>query len=170
MKNWTRNKIAITRSWDGLELGKEHHIELQLQILEDVLDIRFQAPFYNDPPPKAPAGSLNGLWEYEVVEVFIAHGETYTELEFGPHGHYLLLKLEGVRNLVVGELPLNYTSFLENDGWKGEAQVKLSDLPAFPWTFNAFAIHGVHSRVYKAAFPPGGAEPDFHRLDSFKPF
>ena len=32
-----------------------------------------------------------GLWDYEVVELFLLNSDTeeYLELEFGPHGHYL---------------------------------------------------------------------------------
>lgn len=52
-------------------------------------------------------GSLDGLWDYEVVEVFfLGRAERYFELEMSPHGHYLALKLQGARNIVEKEVKL----------------------------------------------------------------
>ena len=52
---------------------------------------KVQAKFYNDARPDAQPGYLMGLWDYEVVELFLLNSQTeeYLELEFGPHGHYL---------------------------------------------------------------------------------
>ena len=60
-------------------------------------------------PPPGPAGSTDELWNHEVVEVFImGRAERYLEIEMSPHGHYLALKLQGARNIVTKEIPLDY--------------------------------------------------------------
>lgn len=53
--------------------------------------MKVQARFYDDTRPDADPGYLMGLWDYEVVELFLLNSQTeeYLELEFGPHGHYL---------------------------------------------------------------------------------
>ncbi len=52
------------------------------------------------------------LWEYEVVEAFFATKVDgvwrYLEVEFSPHGHHLVLLLNGVRNAIKHSLPIQY--------------------------------------------------------------
>ena len=85
----------VSQTWDGARCTPEEEIACTLQCTDDTLIFEFQAPFHNDPPPPdSSPQSLWGLWDFEVVELFLvgADGE-YLEAEFGPHGHHLLLWL-----------------------------------------------------------------------------
>jgi hypothetical protein len=159
----------ITHTWNGHNIPPTDAIDISLERLSEGLFVHVHAPFYNNPPPLVPAGSCEGLWEYEVVELFLANGENYTELELGPHGHYLLLRLKGVRKAHERGLKINFESYISGDNWHGEAKIPWDYLPPEPWHMNAYAIHGVGSeRRYLALYGIPEIEPDFHQLDCFK--
>ncbi len=144
-----------------------------LEATEGALEVTVDAPFHGDPAPPGAPGPTPGLWEYEVVEVFIAGGEraeSYLEVEMSPHGHHLALRLEGVRKPVAEGLPLDYTARIEHEGrrWSGVARVPLDWLPPPPHRVNAFALHGQGSaRRYLAWRSLPGDEPDFHQPRRF---
>ncbi|HND30647.1 MAG TPA: hypothetical protein PLA94_11640 [Myxococcota bacterium] len=92
--------------------------------------------------------------------------QRYLELELGPHGHYLLLQLDGVRRRAGPPLSLDYRAEIQGDRWTGTALVPLACLPNPIVAYNTFAIHG-RPRVYLAHHPVGGERPDFHRIDNF---
>ena len=102
-----------------------------------------KAKFFNDPAPKEPTGSLMGLWDYEVAEVFFLNQSTqkYLELEFGPHGHYLGLKFQGSRNQIEKDAVINfeYNSIISDGFWTGLAEVPLE---LFPEDFDSFNCYG----------------------------
>ena len=98
------------------------------------------------------------------------------ELEFGPHGHYLILLLDGVRNCVKQGLELTlYDVEIDRAAskWKGRAKIPKEYLPPeFADKMNVYGIHesannGDKRRVYKALYPVPGDEPDFHRIQHF---
>jgi hypothetical protein len=166
--------------------------------------IAVDAPFYDDPKPHATAtgchhlahepthhtdgkGCLNfdGLWNFEVVEVFIkGRLDKYVEIEMGPHGHYLLLTCDGYRQCFRrGIEPIAYSAHIEGSRWTGRLVCPLhllpppSEIPSAPFSFNAYAIHNRadSERVYCIAFPPKTATgeyatPDFHKLELFEHF
>lgn len=134
---------------------------------EERWEIRVDAPLHGDPLPPGPAGPTAELWEYEVVELFLAGpGERYLEIELGPGGHHLVLRLEGNRQVVEERLPMDFQVRMSDHRWMGRAWVPTGWLPPGPWRTNAYAIHGVGSqRRYLAAFPVPGEAPDFHRLE-----
>ena len=82
------HRWTITKTWDGRPVEQEAQVELRMRLNPDGdATIWIDAPYHNDPAPSAPPGSLWGLWEFEVVEVFIVgDGGRYLEAEFGPHG------------------------------------------------------------------------------------
>lgn len=144
----------------------------------DALVIRVDAPFFDDPPPAAPVGATDRLWEHEVCEVFIADdGERYLEVELSPHGHHLVLELNGVRRVVRSQLPISYSARIDagpnrSARFSGLARVPWQYLPAAPRRVNAYAIHGpAQQRCYHAHSAPneGGHVADFHQLGSFVP-
>jgi hypothetical protein len=117
---------------------------------------------------------LDGLWEYEVVELFIAgHNGEYVELELGPHGHSLLLRFAGVRQRARTGVPPTTTHLWGRvDGvvpaWWAEAVIPAAWLPPQPWRANAFAIHGnADQRRYLLAHRLPGVQPDFHQPQLF---
>lgn len=160
--------FRIERRWDGAPAGVA--IDFTLARIGDQLHLSVEAPLSGVPPPAAPAGRLWRLWEHEVFELFIAGpGEGYLELELGPHGHYLALRLDPVRVIVEDELPLaEQRAWIEGAHWHAEAALAWNELPPGPHRFNAYAILGHPARRHLALFPPGGSAPDFHRLEAFQ--
>jgi len=164
-------KLTLAHQWDGQLVSASEHVHLVLGEWDGGLEIRVDAPGPSDPAPPGPAGPCWGLWEHEVVEVFVAgEGMSYTEIELGPHGHHLVLRLEGIRKVVQRELPLDYTVSSAEGRWQGVARLDRDLLPRGPHRMNAYAIRGeAGARRYLAWQPLPGAEPDFHQLSCFAP-
>jgi hypothetical protein len=163
--------MIIAATWDGLPIPPEQQVQLSLERGRDVLTMRVDAPFYQDPPPPHPAGPCPELWNYEVVELFIAHGLQYTEIELAPRGQHWVLQLQGIRQPIAEGLAIAYAAEIVGSRWHGVAQVPVALVPPEPWTWNAYAIHGQGiQRRYLSAHAVPGAEPDFHRLHCFAPW
>ncbi|PKL75183.1 MAG: hypothetical protein CVV27_16705 [Candidatus Melainabacteria bacterium HGW-Melainabacteria-1] len=167
---------TIHRTWNGHALPASEQIRFEIERRPKGLLIDFEAPFYDDPAPLAPVGPTDGLWEHEVFELFIAcqtaEGalETYTEIELGPYGHYLVLCLAGRRQAVSKLHELRYKVYRSPGRWMGTALIPWELLPPSPWNYNAYAIHGQGAtRTYQACFPVPGQAPDFHQLQYFQP-
>jgi hypothetical protein len=163
-------KLRIEQTWDGKALGPEEAVEVEFFLVREHLVVLVDSYFFGDKAPIASRGSTDRLWEYEVVELFLAGGGSrYLEIELGPHGHYLTLQLEGVRQVVDRDLPMEYEAEISGRRWRGVARVPVSYLPPGVNKANAYAIHGEdEERRYLAAFPLPGHAPDFHQLDSFR--
>ena len=164
-------QIAVNKTWDGQPVAADAQVALRVQWCGDVLEIRVDAPYYADTVPSGAPGPTDGLWGYEVVELFLVGSPgahcPYTEIELGPHGHHLVLQLEGVRNPVQTCLPIDYVATTEGARWLGIARVPAALLPNIA-TYNAYAISGERdARRYLAAHAVPGPAPDFHRLGFF---
>jgi len=173
-------ELPIEHDFRGQLLPEAERSVVQLSRNAKELLIRVSAPFFGDAAPAAAVGPTDRLWEHEVVEVFIADdAEHYLEVELSPHGHYLVLELNGVRRVVRSLLPIDYAARIEGAGttrsgrFIGEARVPLAYLPVPARRVNAYAIHGpALQRCYCAHSAPngqGGDVADFHRLGSFVP-
>ena len=166
-------KLTIHKSWDGHPAPASGVTHLTLSAEPLGLRIDVDAPFHDDPAPPGPAGPSWGLWDYEVVELFILGlDDRYTEIELGPHGHHLVLQLHGARNTITRELPLDFSARIhrgaDGDRWTGTARIDRALLPLAPHRLNAYAIHGGGgARRYLARTPVPGPGPDFHRLQYF---
>lgn len=164
----------IARTWDNKPVT---HDPVHLTLTSDPagLHLAVAAPFFRSPPsPPLPPGPCPQLWDYEVVEAFFMNDkDQYLEVELCPHGHHLVLVLNGRRNIVQEQLALAYDCEIQGNGWRGRAVIPASYLPPSPTRFNAFAIHGDgDKRVYEALYPATSDEhsmPDFHRLEYFQP-
>lgn len=176
-------RLVLKQTWQGHPIGPEEQVSLELATAPgNQLRIRVRAPFHDDPPPPAPRGPTIGLWEHEVVELFVLGASPspdappeYTEIELGPHGHHLVLQLRGVRQVTEKLLPLQYETHRDDSdsgaAWRGEALLDRALLPPPPHRFNAYAIHGQgqgDARRYLALHAVPGDGPDFHRLTYFK--
>jgi len=163
-------EVCVERTWDGL--AADVQVRMRLDLGAEVLRIDVDAPFHDDPPPEGPPGSTDRLWEHEVVELFLVdrtgRSPRYTEIELGPHGHYLVLRLDGVRAPVEVGAEIGWETRRSGGRWTGEAVVPRVLLPAALTHFNAYAIFGEgEARTYLAATPVPGPAPDFHRLEHF---
>lgn len=163
--------LEIAHTWDGVPVGADERVSLELRFDAATLEVRVDAPFHGDPAPPAPPGSLDGLWEFEVVELFLlGEDRRYLELEFGPFGHYLVLELGGPRQVRRRGLPLVFASERDAGRWTGCASVPTGLLPPSLRAANAYAMHGQGvGRRHLACHPVPGVEPDFHQLECFGP-
>jgi len=166
-----RTRLVIDRTWDGEAIGADECVSLALELGDAALVLDVEAPFHGDPAPPAAPGSCDRLWEFEVAELFLlGEDQHYLEIELGPFGHYLVLTLQGPRGLVGQGLQLGYQVSRSAGRWHGHAVVPTGYLPPALRACNAYAMHGAAAeRRHLAAHPPGGSEPDFHRLESFEP-
>ena len=164
-------KLRIDKSWDGVPLPAGEQVAVYVSADGTGLVVDVVAPFFGDPPPPGPPGPTWALWEHEVVELFLlGAGDRYLELELGPFGHHLLLRLEGRRNIVEKLLPLDVVTTRGPTHWTATARLPAALIPAGPHRVNATAIHGQGAgRRFSAAAAMPGAQPDFHRLDCFVP-
>ena len=162
-------RLEIASTWDGLPARPDERVHLTLSATPAALRIAVDAPFHGDPPPPGAPGPCWRLWEHEVVELFVVGpDEHYTEVELSPHGHHLLLRLEGTRQVVEKMLPMDFSADIHGARWQGVALLPWDCLPPAPRRGNAFAIHGCGtSRRHLAASPLPGPQPDFHQLDRF---
>lgn len=164
-------RLRVDHTWDGRAIERPAGAAA-LEAALDGLRVRIDAAFHADPPPPAPPGLLDGLWEFEVFEVFLSGEDgTYTELEFGPHGHLLGLAFDGVRQRRGAPFDLQ-AEFRPpaNGGWGVDALVPWDRLPGGWLRGNAHAIHGVGAaRRHASAAGGAGDRPDFHRLDLHLP-
>ena len=164
-------RLVVGSTWDGEPVAADEAATVTLGDGGSHLVIDVVAPWYGDPPPSGRPGATPALWEHEVVELFLlGEGERYVEVELGPHGHHLVLQLQGRRNVVQSGLPLPFVCARSEGLWVGTARLPRALIPPGPHRLNAFAIHGLGAqRRYLACHPPGGDAPDFHRLESFAP-
>ena len=164
------NRFEIAKTWDGHQIQPAERVKIAYQVTASGdVDVEFDSPFYGDPAPDASPGPVWGLWDFEVVELFLVGADgTYSELEFGPHGHHLVLTLAGPREIVRRELPMEYRVERAGDRWRGHARIAAAWMPSSIVRFNAFAIHGQGpARRYLAHGALPGPKPDFHQPDRF---
>jgi hypothetical protein len=166
--------LHIASTWDGEAATAAERCAVDLTASERGWLISVDAAFHGDPPPPGPPGSLDGLWRFEAVELFVAADDgggpavEYTELEVSPHGHFLVLRFAGVRRRSAVIDPLSVNCRIAGDRWRGRVELARAALPPPPWRANAFAMRGQgRARRYLAATPLPGAKPDFHQPDLF---
>ncbi len=160
---------TIRSLWNGEPAAEAEHVRISASIEERELRVRVQGPFHGDPKPAEPPGRSPGLWEHEVVELFlVGPAREYLEIELGPHGHYLALLLAAPRRVVRDDLEIRYQATRRRGRFQGDASVPVVYLPGPPERWNAFAIHGSGAaRRCLAAHPLPGPRPDFHQIDRF---
>lgn len=161
----------IDQDWEGTCLDKADRTRLDLTRVEDGIRMRIDAPFHNDPKPDAGVGWTEGLWNHEVVELFVAGPERYLEVEVGPWGHHLALAFEGVRQRTEERLELEaFPVWRRGSRWGATLQIPLAWIPKGPVGANAFAAHGPpDDRRYVVAHTLPGDRPDFHQPSRFPP-
>jgi hypothetical protein len=92
--------IQFGSAWDGKAstIPSPYYAEFTLSATNGDLQVNFDSPFFGDPAPPFEKGKVEGLHDYEVVELFISgfpYGSDekdvpYLEIQLGPHGHYFI--------------------------------------------------------------------------------
>lgn len=163
--------LQIRRRWDGTPAPHAEHASVALTLTDESLLVTVDAPFEGDPAPEHPRGATPGLWEHEVVELFVQGPDgRYTEIELGPHGHHLVLRLTGVRVVADQGHAVVWQPEVDGTRFSGTARVPRTLLPPLPWRGNATAIRGTGERRRhdSAVFLPG-TQPDFHQPSVWLP-
>ncbi|CAF1344059.1 unnamed protein product [Adineta steineri] len=173
-------QFSIKTLWNSKPITDHRPVQITLSTTNDKdhLSIEIDAPFFNDPAPISKSLAPTPypeLWNYEVVELFFLASTTkhYLELEFSPHGYYLVLLLNDRRKIMKQMLPLHYYEVERPspDRWISRAHIPRSLFPAHIDQFNAYAIHGQDDqRTYESLYPAtiDSEKPDFHRLELFQ--
>jgi hypothetical protein len=160
--------LVVAHRWDGAPLP-DVCAWVWLSAARDALEVEAGMPHSGAPRiPDAPRGArVDGLWEYDVVECFVAGVDgRYFELELGAGGHYLALAFDAPRrrssDFAHESLAVDWESGPE--GWRARCRIPRAWLPEPIAGINAFAIAGGEFAVHA---PVGGDQPDFHRPHAF---
>ena len=163
--------FVVKNMWDGSPCGDERlHAEVWITKATAGLNVRVHATVLDGQKvPDAPVDSrFDGLWEYDVVELFFAGEDgTYSEIEIGAGGHYLVLAFDGVRQLsndFAGREFDHRHGGATPGTWQTQMTIPWDALPAKIAKMNAFAIMG---GTHLALSPVPGTEPDFHQPGTF---
>jgi hypothetical protein len=160
--------LEIAHRWDGAPL-RGLHARVLLSADRDGLWI--EAAMAHQHPariPDAPRGArVEGLWEYDVVECFVAGADgRYLEVELGAGGHHLALAFDAPRRRVndyaCEALAIDWQR--DDAAWRSRCRVPRAWIPEPVTRANAFAIAGGEFAVHA---PVGGSQPDFHRPRAF---
>ncbi len=135
------------------------------------MHILVEAPLLHEQrvPVDVPIGTrVEGLWEYDVVELFlVGPGHRYLEIELGAGGHFLVLAFDRIRHRSNGYEDLK--PFLShhkttNKTWVSEIVLPTNLLPDNIRALNAFVFAAGQYLAY-SALP--GDKPDFHQPDFY---
>jgi hypothetical protein len=131
--------------------------------------------------PELPVGESQwGLWDWDVVEVFVAPGGLarrlpYYEFQASPLGQHFELEVLEPRRRVNRDfrsgLRAGATQF--PGGWRAWLEIPLAALgyTGMPLIGGCFSITGpTGGREYRSLFQAPTAHPDFHLPDQFQLF
>jgi hypothetical protein len=166
--------LTVASNWGGSAVAERDVTTVRVaEATGGGLIVEIDAPFRGDAAPASLPGPTDRLYEFEVVELFLAaaeHPERYLEVELSPHGHHFVLRFEGVRNAAEKALQIPYTARIEGERWRGAAFLAAELLPPGECTANAFALSGpAGARRHSLAHPLPGARPNFHQPEAYPP-
>jgi hypothetical protein len=163
--------LNITRMWNGDPCDDASlHAEAWVMGKQNGLEVRVHAPLRDGRsiPPAPRDTRVDGLWEYDVVELFFAGADgTYTEVELGPGGHYLVLSFDDVRhrsNAYEGREFDHRNASTTPGTWQSVIQLPWDVLPKHIAGMNGFVSAGGHHLAWS---PVPGATPDFHQPSAY---
>jgi hypothetical protein len=167
-----RLTLPIERYWDGAPCPHAHlHGRVELAARDDGLEVTASLP--HQPAPRIPASPRGArvadLWEYDVVECFLAGaGGRYLEVELGAGGHFLVLSFSAPRVLSDAHeaLALRVDFASDAHGWRSRVVLGPELVPGPLVALNAFVIAGAAHLAYA---PLPGSAPDFHQPARFPP-
>jgi hypothetical protein len=162
--------LPIERGWDGAPCADARlHGRVELSACDVGLELVASLPHQAVPRiPAEPRGArVADLWEYDVVECFLAMaGGRYLEVELGAGGHFLVLSFSAprVRSDAHEGLALAIDFASDARGWRSRVRIERALLPAPIVALDAFVIAG---GAHLAFAPLPGRTPDFHQPARF---
>lgn len=163
--------LRIDRLWDGTPSPDDRlWAEVLVAQAGDGLQLRVEAPMLHEQNvPDAPVGSrVEGLWEYDVVELFlVGPGHRYLEIELGAGGHFLALGFDSIRHRSDAYerfAPLLRYEKTSQKTWVSSVTIPWKMVPENLRALNAFAITAGQFLAYS---PVPGEQPDFHQPDRY---
>lgn len=167
-------ELSVNRRWDGTPLEPRDVLEMTIAETPQGIAAQFTAhlaPTYT--VPNAPVGFTQGLWDYDVVELFFARPDgSYVEIEVGPAGHWLVYEFSGYREASdKTPRPLAYRTRVEDGVWSGTFAIPSAWLrcPLQEFRVNVYQIRSTaYRREYLAWRSVPSIEPDFHRVECFE--
>ncbi len=157
--------LALDRHWHGAP-SREVCGRLELSRVGRDLELRalLRQPGIPRAPAAPPGTRVEGLWNFDVVECFLAGaGGRYLEIEIGASAHFLLLAFRArrVRAQSWPDLRLPTAHGRTQDGaWWAALRVPGALLPAGLRAANAFALAAGQLLAYH---PLPGPIADFHQ-------
>ena len=114
-----------------------------------------------------------GLWDYDVIEVFLSSSKSapYLEIQLSPLNQKFALIIDEPR--AKHHYPewkdFKASSQLDRNVWRGQLEIELNKIPNFDGFIfaNVFTILG-EAREYYALNPNPEIAPDHHRPELFK--
>ncbi len=163
--------LVVDRTWEGVPLPPALRSSLHLAEEPDGLVLSWVAPDGDTPAPASAPGPTEGLWVHEVVELFLAgSGPAYLEVEVGPHGHHLVIRLTDVRVRGEALLPLDVAvARLPGRAWAGQAHLPRVWVPSGPLRAAAFRVAPGHTPPHLASQKLPGDGANFHQPQHFPP-
>lgn len=163
--------LRVDRLWDGSVCPDDRlWAHVGITQIRDGIQISVEAPMIHEQRvPDAPIGSrVEGLWEYDVVEVFfVGPGHQYLEIELGAGGHFLALAFDSIRHRSHGYESFEPVVRFEKTGerlWRSQIVIPWKMIPENLRALNAFAIM---TGQFLAHSPVPGTEPDYHQPDRY---
>lgn len=158
--------LKIDRLWNGQDCP-DLSCHAQVWISHSEKGLTIQAESAIRPDKKVPEAStdkpMEGLWEYDVVEVFlVAENGHYLEIELGVGGHWLVLGFDDVRHRSNSypDVQLERSFTIGDKTWKSSIVIPWNMLPQPVKGLNAYAICGGQFLAYN---PVPGEAPDYHQ-------
>ena len=167
----TEITLHVSRFWDDSACPDDRlWADVSISQGKEGILVHVQAPMLHEQKiPDSPIGSrVEGLWEYDVVELFlVGPGHQYLEIELGAGGHFLVLGFDSIRHRCdsyEGFIPILRYEKTGEKMWRSALTIPWNMVPENLRALNAFAIMAGQFLAYAPVY---GEQPDFHQPDRY---
>lgn len=167
------NAVRVDRDYRGRPVPLETLVRFVWS--PDALFVAFDCAYTELHLSEAPAGEVDDLYRYDVVELFVDPSpdtrDTYLEIELDPAGHHLDVGVDRGRRPrgdIAWSSGVTHASYVGPDRFVIEARIPaaafgLERLRAGEWRGNVYRIAGASpDRTFIAYFPTRTTRPSFH--------
>ena len=162
--------VRVEKRWNGEDCSREDlHASAWLSQTDDGVVIRVQALVLEDQKmPEAEVGArFDGLWDFDVVEVFlVGDNHHYLEVELGAGGQWLVLEFDEIRKRSNdhADLQPKFSHIRGDEVWSAEIVIPRDLVPE---GFRGMCVFVIAGGKFLSLVPMPGDEPDFHQPDVF---